>query len=336
MFRFEHIEYLYLLLLLIPVLLLFIFFQRWRKSSIAKFGTASLVYQLIPDFSNGKHILKFILLSLAYVFLILGLANPQLGTKQEKVKRSGIDVVIALDVSKSMLAEDVQPNRLARAKNFISNFVDQLKNDRLAIVVFAGRAYLQMPLSVDYSAAKLYLKTIGTESVPTQGTSISEAIDLANESFAQGDNKSKALIIISDGEDNEAGVEDALETASKNGIKVFTLAVGTDKGSPIPMANGDFKRDAEGNIVLSKVNIEAMRQYASKGNGKSFVLGSGKEEIDAIFKELGRITTKDFEEMVFTDYDDKFQYCLAIAALLLMIEYLISERKSKLIEKLKI
>jgi Ca-activated chloride channel family protein len=336
MFRFEHIEYLYLLLLLIPVLLLFIFFQRWRKSSIAKFGTASLVYQLIPDFSNGKHILKFILLSLAYVFLILGLANPQLGTKQEKVKRSGIDVVIALDVSKSMLAEDVQPNRLARAKNFISNFVDQLKNDRLAIVVFAGRAYLQMPLSVDYSAAKLYLKTIGTESVPTQGTSISEAIDLANESFAQGDNKSKALIIISDGEDNEAGVEEALETASKNGIKVFTLAVGTDKGSPIPMANGDFKRDAEGNIVLSKVNIEAMRQYASKGNGKSFVLGSGKEEIDAIFKELGRITTKDFEEMVFTDYDDKFQYCLAIAALLLMIEYLISERKSKLIEKLKI
>lgn len=336
MFRFEHIEYLYLLLLLIPVLLLFIFFQRWRKSSIAKFGTASLVYQLIPDFSNGKHILKFILLSLAYVFLILGLANPQLGTKQEKVKRSGIDVVIALDVSKSMLAEDVQPNRLARAKNFISNFVDQLKNDRLAIVVFAGRAYLQMPLSVDYSAAKLYLKTIGTESVPTQGTSISEAIDLANESFAQGDNKSKALIIISDGEDNEAGVEEALETASKNGIKVFTLAVGTDKGSPIPMANGDFKRDAEGNIVLSKVNIDAMRQYASKGNGKSFVLGSGKEEIDAIFKELGRITTKDFEEMVFTDYDDKFQYCLAIAALLLMIEYLISERKSKLIEKLKI
>lgn len=336
MFRFQHKEFLLLLLALIPVLLLFIIFQRWRKKSIAKFGTASLVYQLIPDFSDGKQIIKFLLLSLAYVFLILGLANPQLGSKQEKVKRQGIDVVIALDVSKSMLAEDVQPNRLARAKNFISNFVDQLKNDRLAIVVFAGRAYLQMPLSVDYSAAKLYLKTVGTESVPTQGTSISEAVDLANESFAQGDNKSKALIIISDGEDHEANVDEALETAAKNGIKVFTLAVGTDKGSPIPQPNGDFKRDAEGNIVLSKVNIEAMRTYAQKGNGKSFILGSGKEEIAAIFKELGRITTKDFEDVVFTDYDDEFQYCLIIAMLLLIAEFMLSERRTKLFEKLKI
>ena len=336
MFRFEHIEYLYLLLLLIPLLAVFIAFQQWKKKSIARFGKATLVHRLIPDLSNGKQILKFVLLSLAYVFLILGIANPQIGSKQEKVKRQGIDVVIALDVSKSMLAEDVQPNRLARAKNFISNFVDQLKNDRLAIVVFAGRAYLQMPLSVDYSAAKLYLKTVGTESVPTQGTSISEAIDLANESFAKGDNKSKALIIISDGEDHEAGVDEALETAAKNGIKVFTLAVGTDKGSPIPMANGDFKRDAEGNIVLSKVNVEAMRTYAEKGNGKSFILGSGKDEISAIFKELGRIQTKDFEDVVFTDYDDKFQYCLAIAALLLILEFMLSERRSRIFEKLKI
>ena len=245
-------------------------------------------------------------------------------------------MVIALDVSKSMLAEDVQPNRLARAKNFISNFVDQLKNDRLALVVFAGHAYLQMPLSVDYSAAKLYLKTISTESVPTQGTSISEAIELANESFAQGDNKSKALIIISDGEDHESGVDEALEAAAKSGIKVFTLAVGTDKGSPIPMANGDYKRDAEGSIVLSKVNIEAMREYAEKGNGKSYVLGSGKDEINSILKELGRIGSKDIEDVVFTDYDDKFQYCLIIAAVLLIIEFMLSERKSRLFEKLKI
>jgi Ca-activated chloride channel family protein len=336
MFRFQHKEFLYLLVLLIPVLLLFIVFQRWRKKSIAKFGTASLVYQLIPDFSNGKQIIKFILLSFAFIFLVLGLANPQIGTKQEKVKRQGIDVVIALDVSKSMLAEDVQPNRLARAKNFISNFIDQLHNDRLALVVFAGRAYLQMPLSVDYSAAKLYLKTISTESVPTQGTSISDAIDMANESFAQGDNKSKALIIISDGEDHEAGVDEALEAAAKTGIKVFTLAVGTDKGSPIPLPNGDYKRDAEGNIVLSKVNFEAMKEYAQKGNGKAYVLGSGKDEVHDILKELGRIGTKDLEDVVFTDYDDKFQYCLIIAVLLLLAEFMLSERKSKLFEKLKI
>jgi Ca-activated chloride channel homolog len=314
MFRFAHPMFLYLLALLVPV----------------------VVGQLTPDVSVGKHWLKFILIALAYVFLVLALASPQLGTHQEKVKRQGIDVVIAIDVSKSMLAEDVQPNRLARAKNFISNFTDELRNDRLAIVVFAGKAYLQMPLTVDYSAAKMYLKTIGTESVPTQGTSISDAVDIAKESFAKGDNKSKALIIISDGEDNEAGVEEAVEQAAKDGVKVFTLAVGSDKGSPIPLPTGDFKRDEAGNIVLSKVNYEAMRGYATKGNGKSFVLGSGKDEIAAILKELGRINTKDFEEMLFTDYDDKFQYCLLIALLLLAVEYLLSERKSKWITKLKI
>ena len=336
MFRFEHIQYLYALLLLIPLLLLFIAFQRWRKKSIARFATTPLVYKLIPDFSDAKQVTKFVLLSLAYIFLVLAIANPQIGAKQEKVKRSGIDVVIALDVSRSMLAEDIQPSRLIKAKNFISNFIDQLKNDRLAMVVFAGRAYLQMPLSVDYSAARLYLKTINTESVPTQGTNIGEAIDLANESFAKGDNKSKALIIISDGEDNETGVEEALESAAKNGIKVFTIAVGTDKGSPIPQPNGDYKRDASGNIVLSKVNIEAMRNYAAKGNGKAFVLGNGKEEIDAIFKELGRINTKDFEDVEFVDFDNKFQYCLILALLFLVIEFMLSERKTKLFEKLKI
>ena len=336
MFRFEHIQYLYLLIILVPVLLLFIYFYTWRKKSIARFGTASLVYKLIPDFSDGKQMLKFILLSLAYTSLVLALADPQIGTRQEKVKRNGIDVVVALDVSRSMLAQDVQPDRLTRAKQFISNFVDELSNDRFAMIVFAGRAYLQMPLSVDYSAAKLYLKTVNTESVPTQGTNISQALELANETFAKGDNKSKALIIISDGEDNEPGVEEALEQASKNGIKVFTIAVGSDKGSPIPLANGDYKRDAQNNIVLSKVNIEAMRDYAAKSGGKSFVLGNGKAEIDAIFKELGRITTKEIDETVFTEFDDKFQYCLLAAVFFLVLEFMLSERRSRLFEKLKV
>lgn len=336
MFRFEHKEFLYLLLLLLPVALLFLLFQRWRAKSLDRFGAAELVYRLIPDFSKSVHVFKFALLSLAYGCLVIGLANPQLGTRQEKVKRQGIDVVIALDVSKSMLAEDVQPNRLSRAKNFISNFIDQLKNDRLAMIIFAGHAYQQMPLSVDYSAAKLYLKTISTESVPTQGTAIAEAVEMAGESFALGDNKSKALIIISDGEDHESGVDDAVEAAAKTGVKVFTLAVGTDKGSPIPLPNGDYKRDASGNIVLSKVNIAAMQEYAAKGNGKSFVLGTGKDEINAIFKELGRITAKDYEDVIFTEYDNKFQYFLMAAALLLVIEFMLGERRSRLFEKLKI
>ena len=330
MFRFEHIEYLWLLLGLIPALLFFVWNARWKRKQISKLGNKDLIKSLMPDYSKTKLITKFVLLSFAYVFLVLGIANPQIGTKQEKVKRSGIDVMIALDVSKSMLAEDVQPNRLSKAKNFISKFIDDLKNDRLGMIVFAGRAYLQMPQTVDYSAAKMYLKSVSPDMVPTQGTAIAQAVDLAKESFAKEDNKSKALIIISDGEDNEEGSDAAVEEAAKAGIKVYTIAVGSDNGGPIPLANGDFKRDGDGNIVLSKVNKDALRQLAMKGNGKSYLLDNNEATVSAILKDLGRLETKDFEEMVFTDYDDQFQYCLIVSLLFLLIDFLFTERRSKL------
>jgi Ca-activated chloride channel family protein len=326
MFRFEHIEYLWCLAALFPLFLLFIFFQRWRKKALKAFGNPALVVQLIPDLSNTKHVVKFALLVLAYVFIVLGFANPQIGTKQEKIKRQGIDVIIAMDVSNSMLSEDVKPNRLLRAKNFVSNFIDELHNDRLGMIVFAGRAYLQMPLTVDYSASRMYLKTINTNLIPAQGTNIAEAVDLARKSFVDEDTKSKALIVITDGEDNEGGTEEAIAEALKEGIKIFTIGVGTDNGGPIPQGS-NYKRDEEGNIVLSKMNADMLRGLAAKGNGKYFQLGSGKDEIQAIFKELGRIGTREFEEMVFTDFDDQFQWCLAIAALLLLTEWWISERK---------
>lgn len=329
MFRFEHIEYLWMLMAVIPVAVLFVLFFLWRKKAIAKFGETSLVLQLIPDFSNSKHVTKFLLILLAYVFVILGFANPQIGTKQEKIKRQGIDVIIALDVSNSMMSEDVKPNRLARAKNFISNFMDQLRNDRLGVIVFAGKAYMQMPLTVDYSAGRMYLRAVNPGMVPTQGTNLGEAISLAKEGFVKGETKHKALIIITDGEDNEGGVDEAIEEMVKEGTKIFTIGVGNENGSPIPMGN-DFKRDESGNIVLSKLNQDMLKDIATKGNGKFFLLGSGKDEIDAIFKELGRISTKDFEEMVFTDFDDQFQWCLAIAALLLLIEWWLSEKRSRL------
>lgn len=326
MFRFEHIEYLWLLTALVPVALLFVWFQLWRRKGLKAFGKTALVTQLIPDLSNSKHIIKFALLSLAYTFIILGFANPQVGTKQEKVKRQGIDVMIAVDVSNSMLSEDVKPNRLLRAKNFVSNFIDELNNDRLGMIVFAGRGYLQMPLTVDYSAARMYLKTINTSLVPTQGTNIAEAVNLANESFVQGDTKHKALIIITDGEDNEGGTDEAIEEATKQGVKIFTIGVGTDNGGPIPSGR-DYKRDEAGNIVLSKMNQSMLKDLATKGNGKYFQLGSGKDEIGAILKELGKIGTKDFDELIFTDFDDKYQWCLAIAAVLLLLEWWLVERK---------
>ena len=332
MFRFEHTEYLWLLLAIIPALALFIFFYFWRRRAIAKIGNRSLVLQLIPDFSNRKHVMKFMLLMLAYAFVVFGFANPQLGTRQEKVKREGIDVIIALDVSNSMMSEDVKPSRLDRAKNFVSNFIDKLSNDRLGMIVFAGNAYLQMPLTVDYSAARMYLRTINPGMVPTQGTNFSEAIDLARQSFVKGDNSHKALIIVTDGEDNEGGANEKIAEAAREGIKIFTIGVGSENGSPIPMEN-DFKRDEDGNIVLSKLNQEMLRDMALKGNGKYYLLGSGNEEADALLKELKGISTKEFEEMVFTDFDDYFQWCVGIAVVLLLIEWWLSERKSRFLLK---
>ncbi len=328
-FRFQHREYLWGLTALAPLMLLFLYFQFWRSRNLARFANASLLQQLTPNISFNKHLLKFILLSLAFEFIVIGFANPQVGTKQEKVKRQGIDVMIALDVSNSMLSEDVKPNRLMRAKNFISNFIDELHNDRLGIIVFAGRSYLQMPLTVDYSAGRMYLKSISTNLIPTQGTNIAEAVNMARENFVKDEEKHKALIIITDGEDNEGGTDEAIAEAVKEGIKIFTIGVGTDNGGPIPVGS-DFKRDESGNIVLSKMNPAMLRGLAGKGNGKYYQLGSGKDEIRSILKELGRINTKDFEELVFTDYDDQFQWCLAIAAVLLLLEWFISERKFSL------
>ena len=290
-----------------------------------------LVERLMPDYSHQMPLLKFILAVLALEFIILGFANPQIGSKQEKVKRQGIDVVVAMDVSNSMLSEDeVKIFRLARTKNFVSNFIDKLHNDRLGMVVFAGRAYLQMPLTVDYSAARMYLKTVNTNLIPSQGTNLGEAINLAKQSFVQEETEHKALIIISDGEDNEGGTEEAIAEARKAGIKIFTIGVGSDKGSPIPMGNGDYKRDEEGNIVLSKMNEQMLQEVANKGGGKYYTMRNGDAEIQDILNELGGIGGKAIEDVVFTDFDDRFQWCLAAAALLLLVEWFISERRFKL------
>lgn len=332
MFRFEHIEYLWWLLAAVPVTGLFVFFYLWRKRALKEFGNSSLVLQLIPGFSNRKHFVKFILLLLAYCFIILGFANPQIGTKQEKVQRKGIDVIIALDVSNSMRSEDVKPSRLDRAKNFISNFISQLNNDRLGLIVFAGKAYMQMPLTVDYSAARMYLNVINPGMVPTQGTNIAEAIDLANQAYPKESEAHKALIIITDGEDNEGGVDEKIEEAVKAGTKIYSIGIGSENGSPIPMGN-DFKRDDNGNIVLSKMNVEMLKDIANKGNGKFYILGSGNDEVNSLLKDLKGISARQFDEMVFTDFDDQFQWCLAIAAILLLAEWWLSERKSKLIFK---
>jgi Ca-activated chloride channel family protein len=340
MTRFENITYLYALLGLIPLTGIFIFYHYWRKRTYQKLGELQLIEQLAPENSKRKHIIKFILIFFAFIFLVIGIANPQIGTKYEKVKRSGVDVMIALDVSKSMLAEDIKPDRLERSKQFISRLIDKLQNDRIGLIVFAGNAYLQMPITIDYSAAKLFLNNINTEMVPTQGTAIAEAIELSMQSFNKEEKKFKTLIIITDGEDHEGDALTLAEEAAAEGVIVHTIGVGSPKGAPIPQyRNGvqaDFKRDENGNIVLSKLNETELQQIAAKGDGKYYRLSSGTQEIDAIISEISTMEKKNFEERVFTDYEDQFQYFLAIALFLITLEFFISDKKSVWLRKLGI
>ncbi len=330
--KFEHIKFLYLLLALLPLTGLFIWYVWWRNIAFRRLGELPLIQKLSPDRPRVKFIFKYILLFFAFTSLVIAIANPQIGTKYEKVKRTGVDVMIALDVSKSMLAEDIKPSRLDRSKQFISRFIERLQSDRIGLIVFAGKAYLQMPITIDYSAAKLFLRNINTEMVPTQGTAIAEAIQLAINAFDAEDKKHKVLVIITDGENHEGNVLEMAEEATQQGIVVYTVGVGSPKGAPIPSyRNGiqaDFKRDNEGNIVLSKLNETALQQLAVKGDGKYFRLSAGSQEIESIINEISGMEKKDFEESIFTDYEDQFQYFILLSIVLLMIEFFISERKS--------
>lgn len=298
-----------------------------RKSVFDKLGKESLLYRLMPAFSKQSHLVKFILVAVAFVVLVIGWANPQIGTKYETIQREGVDVIVALDVSKSMLAKDVAPERLAKSKQFISNLIDRMAKDRVGLIVFAGNAYLQMPLTVDYSAGKMYLKNISTDMMPTQGTAIADAVNLAVRSFQQDEEKHKVLIIISDGEDHEGDADRAIADAVKQGVVVYTIGVGSDKGAPIPINNrGDFKKDNDGNIVLTKLNEKMLIEMAQAGKGKYFNIET-PNLADKVTDEISAMEGKFIDEKVITDYKSQFPVFLSIAFVLLLLEWLIPYRK---------
>lgn len=346
MLRFEHIEYLYLLFSVPILFLIFWSMMSWRKKALKRLGESSLLNRLMPAYPTYKHQVKYIFAMLGLIFLILGLANLQLGAKLEKVKREGIEIMIAIDVSKSMLAEDIKPNRLEMAKRFVSRLIDKMENDRVGIIVFAGHAYLQMPLTIDYAAAKMFLNTVSTNIVPTQGTAISDAISLAMESFPQAENistfsgKNKAIVVITDGEDHEPNTLELAQEVAKEGVIIYTVGIGSNQGSPIPVhkAGGqiDFKKDKDGNIVLSKLNEIILQQIATATDGKYLHMGNSNNDIDYLIEELSSIEKKEFEEKVYTDYEDQFQYFLIVSFVFLLIEVLISERRSKWLSDWKI
>ncbi len=333
MIRFEHTEYFYLLLFLVVLAGIFWLYNIWKKKAVRRFGNEELVDKLMPQRSRSKPYIKFVFIMLAFVLMVFGLVNPQIGSKLEKVKREGIDLMLVLDVSNSMLAEDIKPNRLERSKMAISNLIDKLEGDRIGIIIFAGNAYKQLPLTTDYGAAKLFLDAVSTKIVPSQGTAIGEAISMAAGSFDDTEHN-KAIVVITDGENHEDDAVSAAAEAYKNGIKVFTIGMGLPEGAPIPLYNKygnqtGFKKDKKGQTVITKLNEDMLRQIAAAGGGSYARANNASTGLRKIFDDINEIQKKEIETKQFTDYEDRFQYFLAAAVLFLLVELLLSDRRSK-------
>jgi len=340
MFRFEHTWMLWSLLLLPLMVLAFAIVQHWRKKARNRFAESALFQALMPEYSNFRFRLKFVFFLLGFGFLLIGLANPQIGSKLEEVKREGIDLIIALDVSNSMNAEDLKPNRLEFSKRAMLQMLSKLRGDRLGIIVFAGKAYTQLPITTDYSAAKLFLNTVNTDIVPVQGTNIADAIDLAAESynFKQGGNK--VLIIISDGENHEADAIDAAEDAFKKGINIFTIGMGTSNGAPIPkIVNGKkagYRQTEDGSTVVSSLNEDMLRELAGIGGGIYVRASNSNPGIMQILDELSAMEKGEFESKMYTDYEDRFQIFIGASIFFFLLSWVLTEKKSKFLQKIKL
>ncbi len=334
MLRYENIEYLNLLYGLIPLFLLMVYYSKWKSKAFKSFGEGLVKKGLIPFYSKSRENLKFLLIFLCITSMIIGISNPQIGTKMEEVKREGVDLMIALDLSNSMLAEDIKPNRLERARQAISRLIDKLEGDRIGLIVFAGDAYVQLPITTDYSAAKLFLSTVNTNIVPSQGTAIGKAIDLSIRSFDMENGQNKAIIIITDGENHEDDALEQAKLANEKDVFVHTLGMGLSKGGPIPIYNkygnnAGYRKDKEGNTIISKLNEQMLQEIASAGNGTYVRANNTQAGLSTLFSEINKMEKKEIGTMVFTDYKDRFQLFLSIALLLLFFDLILLSRKNK-------
>lgn len=330
MLRFQHMSYLFALGILPVLMALFLWMLYWRKSKLKKIGDEALVATQIRGFVPGRNTTKFILLAIALSTIIIGWANLQSADHVEKIQRKGVDVVIALDVSKSMLAKDIQPDRLTRAKQLISRIIDKMQNDRVALVLFAGRSYLQVPMTVDYSAVKMMLQNAGPDAVPTQGTVIGDAIDMAMQSFSQQEKKYKSLIIISDGEDHDEQAIAKTREAADAGVVVHTVGIGSPQGATLyDPATKSVKLDENGQPVISKLNEDELKSIAAAGHGTYNLLQNTDDVASKLTKEMDGMEQKSLGSVVFTDYTSYFQYFLAAGLLAIFIEWLLPGAKMK-------
>ncbi len=337
MIKFANNEYTILLVALLLIVVFFTIYRAWLKRAFNRFGDKDTVHNLIPEYSKSKPVLKLIIILIATLALIIGIIDPQVGSKLEKVKREGIDLYLVLDVSNSMLAEDIKPNRLERSKMAISSLLDKLQGDRVGIIIFAGNAYKQLPLTTDYSAARLFLSAVDTKIVPTQGTAIGEAIDMASSSFGDTDHNI-SIIVINDGENLEDYSIESAKKAYDSGIGVYTIGMGLPEGAPIPVYNNygsqtGFKKDRKNTTVITKLNEDMLRQIAAAGGGAYARANNASTGLKRIFDEINAIDKKEIETRQFTDYEHRFQIFLGIALLFLLLELLIANRKTRWISK---
>ncbi len=322
-------------LLLIGVLIMgaFMFWAIARKKRLlSRFGDLPLLMKAAPYISFARQRTKATLLILALVFIVVAVARLQFGTHLEMLKREGIDIFVALDVSTSMLAQDIKPSRLDKAKQELRSIIDRLKGDRIGLVAFAGESFVQCPLTLDYGAARLLLSVMDNTSVSIQGTSISSAIKVAEKSFDQQEKKHKVLVLLTDGEDLEGGAQEAAEEARKDGIKVYTVGIGNPAGQPIPVLDRSgnqvgFKKDDNGEVIISKLDEESLQKISLATGGKYYHASAGEMELDRIFEEIGKMEKKDLEGTLVTKYDDRYQWPLLLALIVIVGEFFLSERK---------
>ncbi|HNW97876.1 MAG TPA: VWA domain-containing protein [Bacteroidales bacterium] len=338
--QFANPYYLYLLLVIPVFVLLYFLLNRWKRKTYEKFGDTSVITQLMPEVSEIKPVIKLTLRMIAVALLVIAIARPQTGAKLAKAKHKGVELMILLDVSNSMLAQDIKPNRLDRAKLAIQKLMDQLDNDKIGIIVFAGKPYVQLPITFDYAAGKLFLSTISTDMIPTQGTAIGAAIDMAMNSFSFTDKtKNKAIIIISDGENHEDDAVASAKAAVDKGVYVHTIGIGSTEGSPIPIkgkSGNSFKQDNEGKTVVTKLNETMLQEISTAGKGIYVHASNADVGLTKIMDEIDKMEKKEFDEKIYSDYEDQYQYFIAFALFFMLWELFIFERKSKWYYKLNI
>lgn len=337
MFRFGEPIYLYFLLI-IPFLVVFYIYTNYRRrKKLRQYGDPELMAHLMPNVSKYRPDVKFWLVTAALVMVIFMLARPQFGSKMETVKRQGVETVVALDISNSMLAQDVTPSRLEKSKKLVSRLVETFNNDKVAMIVFAGEAFTQLPITSDYISAKMFLETISPSLITTQGTDIRGAIDLAMKSFTPNEGVGRAIVLITDGENHEGGAVEAAQQAAEKGVRVFVLGVGAPDGSPIPVeGTNDFRRDKDGNVVVTKLNEQMCQEIAKAGNGMYVRVDNTNNAERALNAEINKLAKADVETQVYTEFDEQFDVLAWLALILLAADVMLLNRKNPLFKNVKL